>query len=253
MRDRAGHGHEDAAEGTGVGGGALGAAAQPRLDDDGPGADARDEPVADEEAMPRGHGAGRVLADDEPGGGDAVEQLGVRGRVGAVDPAGQDRQRGPLGGEGPAVGGGIDPERRPGHDGRPGRGEPAGHVARDVHAIARGRAGADDRDRSFSNLTETQRALDPQREGRAELTGAGRGVGGEGPARPVGVLGDEQPRPDGGGRLEVGVDPVDGATGTGRGPHDVGHRAAADPFRRLDGPEAVDVRRERRGRGLGDT
>ena len=59
----------------------------------------------------------RHLAHDEPLGRDPVEQRLVAPRVGPVDAAGQDGDRGAAGGEGSGVGGGVDAVRRAGHDG----------------------------------------------------------------------------------------------------------------------------------------
>ena len=54
-RDRAGDGHHRTAQGTGIGRGALGTAAEPGLHHDGARRQTRDEPVADQEAVTGGH------------------------------------------------------------------------------------------------------------------------------------------------------------------------------------------------------
>ena len=60
---------------------------------------------------------GRQLGDDGAGLGEVVEQVAVGGRVGAVDAAGQHRDRRPARGERAPVGGLVDAEGRPGDHG----------------------------------------------------------------------------------------------------------------------------------------
>jgi len=106
-------------------------------------------------------GAGWPLRDDQAGLGDPIEEQAVAGRVAPVDSAGEHGDRRPPGGEGPAVGGGVDAEGAA-RDHRPASfGEAVGQVGR--HVVAVGGAGprADHGDRALARLAQAERATDP--------------------------------------------------------------------------------------------
>jgi len=89
-RDRAGDGHQGAAEVAGAAGGGHSAAARGGLDYDSPGGHRSDDAVTGQKAQTAGPPAGRVLADDSPAGGDVSEQAPVLAGVGHVGAAGED-------------------------------------------------------------------------------------------------------------------------------------------------------------------
>ena len=66
--------------------------------------------------MPGRPHTGWVLADQQSGSGNAVQQGGVAGRVGNVDSPGQHRHRHTVGGKRGAVGGAVDAVRAAGDD-----------------------------------------------------------------------------------------------------------------------------------------
>ena len=84
------------------------AAALARLDDDRRRAEPGDDAVARREPPGRGLDAGRVLRDDEARVGDAARELGVRGRIVAVDAAAEDGDGRPARLERPAMRLGVD-------------------------------------------------------------------------------------------------------------------------------------------------
>ena len=78
--------------------------------------EAGDDAVARRKAPRRGLDAGRVLGDDQPRLGDAPRQVGVRGRVVAVDAAAEDRDRRATGVERAAMRLAVDAAREPADD-----------------------------------------------------------------------------------------------------------------------------------------
>nr|WP_257424471.1 hypothetical protein [Nocardioides carbamazepini] len=98
-----GDAHDGPVQGLGPPGHAEGAAADGALDDHGAFGQAGDNPVPGEEPGAGGRGSRWRLGDDQAAVGDRLEQLGVRGRVGPVDPAGHDGDGRAAGEEGAAV------------------------------------------------------------------------------------------------------------------------------------------------------
>ena len=149
-----------------------------RLDDDGALRKPGDDPVAIGE-MPRARfGARGLFGDQQPTHGDHLLQLGIVGRVGDVDPAGDhaDRRAGPLGGaDRSLVRRGIDPARQPRHDARPVRDEVVRDLAREAAGRGGGIARADQRD-ARSGGRQRDVAADDQRGRRAVDLGQQRRV-----------------------------------------------------------------------------
>ena len=164
---RPGHAHHDAVQQARPVRGVERAAAHRRLDDHRADRDGRDEPVAGQEPK-LGRGAPRRhLRDHEPAGlGDVGQQVAVPCRVGAVDAAGEHRDRRPAPRKGTAVSRLVDAVGGAGHDGdafgRDMGGELAGHRG----AVRRRRAGPHDRDGAVRQLVEPTAPPDPQAEGR---------------------------------------------------------------------------------------
>ena len=125
-----------------------GAAALARLDDDGDGGEARDDPVPRREAPGRRLDPGRVLRDDEAGRRDPARELGVRRRVVAVDPAAEHGDGDAVRLERAAMGLGVDAAREAADDDETRRGEVATEAPRDCGAVPGARTGADDGDGS---------------------------------------------------------------------------------------------------------
>ena len=115
-------------------GGDQRAAALARLDDDGRRAQPGDDAVARRESPRRGLDAGRVLRDDEPGLGDASRELGVRGRVVAVDAAAEHGDGRAARLERAAMRLGVDPAREAADDDEPRTRELAGERLRATDA-----------------------------------------------------------------------------------------------------------------------
>ena len=134
-------------------------------------------------AMSRLRTRNRCRAGTDPGGysrhdharaGDPVEQRLVRRGIAAVDPAGQHGDRRAARGERSAMGGAVDADRGAGDHREPRRRQPGAELARDVHAVAGGRPGPDDRGRLVAELVQRARPADPQRDGRRQVARAGR-------------------------------------------------------------------------------
>ena len=128
-------------------GGDQRAAALARLDHHDRGGEAGDDPVARREAPRSGLDARCVLGDDEAALGDSPRELGVRGRIVAVDAAAEHRHRDPAGLERTPVRLGVDAAREAADDHQPGGGELPPERSRDRGAVARAGARADDRHR----------------------------------------------------------------------------------------------------------
>ena len=132
------------------------------LDDDGRAAEAGDDPVAGREPPRRGLDARRVLGDDQPGRDDPAREVGVRGRVVAVDAAAEHGDGRAAGFECAAVRFGVDPARHAGDDDETRARELAAERARDRRAVAGAGAGADDRDRRTGEQCELALAAEEE-------------------------------------------------------------------------------------------
>ena len=90
---------------------------------------------------------GAYSDDREPGRANPSRELGVRRRVVAVDPAAEHRHGRPAGFERATVGLAVDPAGKAADDHEPGRGQLPAEHSRDLRAVGRARASADDADR----------------------------------------------------------------------------------------------------------
>ena len=138
-----------------------------RLDHDRRGAEPGDDPVAGREAPRCRLDARLVLGDDEPALADSSRELGVRRRIVAVDPAAEHRNGEAAGLERAAMRLAVDAAGEAADDDEPRRGELAAEAARDVGAVRRARASADDRD----GRPREQRRPPRRRAGRAAAAG----------------------------------------------------------------------------------
>ncbi len=120
-----------------------------------PHAEGGDQPVAGQEPHPHGGAARRQLRDDGAVCRQVLDEVAVAGRVGAVDPARQHRDRGAVQREGTAMGGLVDAERGARHHRASVTGQPGSDLAGGRLAVGRGGAGADDRD-GPSQLVQAQ-------------------------------------------------------------------------------------------------
>src|SRR4051812_11976185 len=121
------------------------AAALASFDDHGCRRQPRDDPVAGREPPRRRLDAGGVLGDDEARLTDPGRELPVRGRVVAIDAAAEHGDR-VAGLEGAAMSLAVDPAGEAADDDQPCRGELASEQPRDLRAVGRAGARADDRD-----------------------------------------------------------------------------------------------------------
>jgi hypothetical protein len=117
-------------------GGVERAAADCALHDHGPRREPRDDPASCQESSPGGRSSGRGLGDDHAALRDGLEQLRVRGRIGAIDSAGHHGDGGAAGGQNSAMGGLVDAEREAADDGLTHGGQLSAQVARLLHAVA---------------------------------------------------------------------------------------------------------------------
>ncbi len=138
------------------------AAALACLDDDGRRAQPGHDAVARGEAPGRRLDAGRVLRDDEACVGDATRELGVRGRIVAVDAAAEDGDGRPVRLERPAMRLGVDAARQPAHDDKPGSRELPAQAAGDRGAVPRACARADDRNRRLGQKLGLRQAAEEE-------------------------------------------------------------------------------------------
>ncbi len=162
--DGSGNSHDHPPQPPGVPGGVQSTASMTRLDQNRAPGQRGDDPVTGQEAPPVGRAARWRLAQDQPVVADTRQQLRVGTRIGDVDAAGKDRNRGPTGRERATVGSRIDAEGRPGdHRPAPVR-QPRGKIGGDGRSIGRGRARPHDRHGPLAQLVEVPGAVHPQRE-----------------------------------------------------------------------------------------
>ena len=109
---------------------------------------------------------GRHLGDHRPHLRDPGQERRVRQRVGPVDSAGHDRDRGPVDRQGAAMRGGVDPERGARHDGPAAFGQPGTQAAGDGVSVAGAAARAHDRHRPLGQHREVGAAEHPQAQRR---------------------------------------------------------------------------------------
>lgn len=109
--DRARHGEDRAGEFGRPSDGVACTAAHSGLGDDQSTRQGGDETIAGEELTPGRRCSRRILAQQQSGGGDLGEQVRVRVRIRAIEPGGQDSNRGPAMGQRAAMGLGVDTER----------------------------------------------------------------------------------------------------------------------------------------------
>ncbi len=133
--------------------------------------------------MPGGSSPGRVFGDKQALLTDPMEQRGMAGRVGNIDPAGEYRDGKPVGRQRGAVRCPVDAESTAGHNGRIPPRQASGQFRGNVFAVRGSRAGSDDRRRALGHLVKPRRPPHPQRQRRVRLRpllGVDTSEGGEG-------------------------------------------------------------------------
>ena len=112
--------------------------------------------------MPRRTNARRVLADQQSLLADPVQQGGMSGRVGNVDTAGEDRNGAAVARQRCPVRGPVDAERAARHHRNVARCQSRRDVRRDMLAVGRRRARADDGRGPAGHVVQPGRADRPQ-------------------------------------------------------------------------------------------
>ena len=138
------------------------AASLARLDDDGGLREPGDDSVPGGEPPGCGLDPGCVLGDDQAGGGDPGSQLRVRRGIVAVDTAAEHGDRRAAALERAAVRLAVDAARETADHDEPGRRKLAAEHPRDLRAVPRAGARADDRDRGLRQQLRRRSATEEQ-------------------------------------------------------------------------------------------
>ena len=142
---------------------------QRRLDDDHASRDGRDDSIAQEEPRSRRRQARSHLRDHRADLGDAGQEGGVGERIRAIEPPGENRDGGAVDRQGTAVGGGVDAERRPGHDGPAALGQSGAQTGCNGVAVGGTAPRSDHRHRALAQAGEIGVSEHPEAERRGRV------------------------------------------------------------------------------------